>query len=173
MINLPAQKIKLIFLRSTKFEFMKNFSFQIILPGESSSYFSKIIHLELACFKEQKWSDAGVQSHLQNYPLLISVSDSVVTGYVLFLEGLWDLEILRIGTDPDYRKQGIGANLLQVLINREKPILLEVKANNLAAIHLYEKMNFKQIGNRKKYYPDGMDGLIYYLEAPQSILPLK
>ncbi len=144
-------------------------SFQIVPPGESSSYFSQIIQLEHACFQDQKWSEAGVLSHFQYHPLLISISDGVVTGYVLFLEGSWDLEILRIGTAPNYRKQGIGVKLIQVLIDKKKPILLEVKANNKIAIHLYEKMRFKQIGNRKNYYPDGMDGLIYYLESPPSI----
>jgi ribosomal protein S18 acetylase RimI-like enzyme len=39
-----------------------------------------------------------------------------------------------------------------------------VKENNAAAIYLYEKMKFHQIGIRKKYYADGTDALIYYLK---------
>lgn len=144
-------------------------SLQIIPPGESSYLLSKIIELEHDCFQDQKWSDTGIKNHLQNHPLMLNISNNVVTGYVLYIDGLWDLEILRIGTDPNYRMQGIGIKLMQALINRNKPILLEVKANNKVAIQLYEKMKFKLIGNRKKYYPDGMDGLIYYLETPHTI----
>jgi ribosomal-protein-alanine N-acetyltransferase len=34
-------------------------------------------------------------------------------------------------------------------------IFLEVRPSNIAAISLYKKMGFKQVGVRKGYYPNG------------------
>jgi ribosomal-protein-alanine N-acetyltransferase len=44
---------------------------------------------------------------------------------------------------------------------------LEVRVSNQAAIVLYERIGFQQVGLRKQYYPDGdgrEDALVYLLE---------
>jgi ribosomal-protein-alanine N-acetyltransferase len=44
---------------------------------------------------------------------------------------------------------------------------LEVRLSNVAAIELYKKMGFKQIGQRKNYYPaaEGKeDAMVYSLD---------
>lgn len=66
-------------------------------------------------------------------------------------------EVLRIGTHPDYQRQGLAANLLQALIKSMPTkqldrILLEVRADNPKAIALYHKMGFEVIHTRKDYY---------------------
>ena len=65
--------------------------------------------------------------------------------------------IMNIVTKVDKRNLGIGSILLENLIILSKKsncdlINLEVNENNLPAIHLYDKFNFKGIGLRKKYY---------------------
>lgn len=42
-------------------------------------------------------------------------------------------------------------------------ITLEVNENNLPAIHLYEKFNFKRLGLRKKYYNNTDNAVIMTL----------
>ena len=42
-------------------------------------------------------------------------------------------------------------------------ITLEVNTNNLTAIHIYKKFNFKETGLRKKYYDNKDDALIMTL----------
>jgi ribosomal protein S18 acetylase RimI-like enzyme len=37
---------------------------------------------------------------------------------------------------------------------------LEVRAINLPAQHLYEKLGYEVVGRRRRYYRDGEDGLI-------------
>ena len=56
-----------------------------------------------------------------------------------------------------YRNQGIGTLLLENLILLAKDLnistlFLEVNEQNKPAIHLYEKLGFKKLGVRKKYY---------------------
>lgn len=59
-----------------------------------------------------------------------------------------------MGVLPQYRDQGIGACLIQVLLKWAvaNPVIEKVKlgvfANNLRAIHLYQKMGFVEEGRR-------------------------
>lgn len=69
-----------------------------------------------------------------------------------------EAEILNIAVDKAFRQQGYGKKLLQhILYTADQyhtmQIFLEVRSSNLAAIKLYEKLGFKQIGLRKNYYP--------------------
>lgn len=63
-------------------------------------------------------------------------------------------EIIDIVVLEKYRNQKIGTKLLQYSINilNECKITLEVRESNKAAIGLYEKLGFKIIGMREKYY---------------------
>ena len=59
--------------------------------------------------------------------------------------------------------------VIQALIEDAKnngitAMTLEVRASNEPAIKLYEKMGFASAGVRPKYYPDGEDAVIMWLE---------
>ena len=45
-----------------------------------------------------------------------------------------------------------------------KDITLEVNINNISAINLYKKYDFKEVGLRKKYYNNCDDALIMTLK---------
>ena len=66
-------------------------------------------------------------------------------------------DILNIGIDSDFKRQGYGTGLLNHLIEELKKkdigeILLEVRAGNKSAIQFYKKQGFKEISVRKNYY---------------------
>ena len=66
-------------------------------------------------------------------------------------------DILNIGIDPDFKRQGYGTGLLNHLIEELKKkdigeILLEVRAGNKSAIQFYKKQGFEEISVRKNYY---------------------
>ena len=44
-------------------------------------------------------------------------------------------------------------------------LTLEVRVSNIGAIKLYENFGFKSAGVRPKYYPDGEDAMILWLEG--------
>lgn len=46
--------------------------------------------------------------------------------------------------------------------------MLEVRVSNGAAIALYDQLGFKQVGRRKKYYPDGEDAILMNKDIPGS-----
>lgn len=82
---------------------------------------------------------------------------SNVIGYCLYQMVFEQAEILRIGTHPDYQRQGIASQIIDKLhkvlqSNQVESLLLEVRADNHAAIALYEKQAFAVIHRRKGYY---------------------
>ena len=65
------------------------------------------------------------------------------------------LEIINVVVDSEYRKQGIASKLVNYVVdyyNDLEYILLEVNEHNEKAINLYNKLDFKVINIRKKYY---------------------
>ena len=66
-------------------------------------------------------------------------------------------DILNIGIDPDFKRQGYGTGLINHLIEELRKrniseILLEVRAANKSAIQFYNKQGFEKISVRKNYY---------------------
>lgn len=103
--------------------------------------------------------------------LVVYQSDKIV-GYCLYQALFEQAEILRIGTDPDYQRQGVASKLFAKLHERLQQLeienlLLEVRADNVAAIALYERQGFSVIHRRKGYYQQShqpaIDALIMQL----------
>ena len=66
----------------------------------------------------------------------------------------FDYEVHTIGVDPAYQGRGIGRRLLDELLNvaAGAVVHLEVRTDNEAALCLYRRAGFAQIGLRKRYY---------------------
>jgi len=69
-----------------------------------------------------------------------------------------EVELITIAVDRKWRKKGVGLMLMRALFNAllmspAKRMLLEVAADNPAALKLYGKLGFARIGERKGYYP--------------------
>jgi [ribosomal protein S18]-alanine N-acetyltransferase len=68
-----------------------------------------------------------------------------------------ELHVNNIASHPDYRKMGIGRDLMENAIDEGRIrgvsfVLLEVRASNEAAQSLYRKLGFNFIGRRRDYY---------------------
>ncbi|MEX2963640.1 ribosomal protein S18-alanine N-acetyltransferase [Microbulbifer sp. TYP-18] len=66
-------------------------------------------------------------------------------------------EILDLAVVPAWRRRGIAQALLHRLLGQLPAevgrVLLEVRASNAPARHLYQALGFAQDGVRKRYYP--------------------
>ncbi|WLG14246.1 ribosomal protein S18-alanine N-acetyltransferase [Psychrobacter cibarius] len=83
--------------------------------------------------------------------------NNTVTGYCLYQVIFEQAEILRIGTHPDYQRQGIASQIFarlntELRTHQVESLLLEVRADNAPAIALYEQQEFALIHKRKGYY---------------------
>lgn len=86
-----------------------------------------------------------------------AIIDNEVLGYCLYQVVFEQAEILRIGTHPGYQRQGIASQIFARLTTElqaksVESLLLEVRADNSAAIALYEQQAFAVIHKRKGYY---------------------
>lgn len=73
-----------------------------------------------------------------------------------------DLHIESFGTNPKYRKQGLGSKLMNEIINFAKArkiikITLDVRSGNKNAINLYKKFGFNSINKKRGETLDKME----------------
>jgi [ribosomal protein S18]-alanine N-acetyltransferase len=135
-----------------------------VISKSNDKTFSPILwNLEKEIFGDSSWTEKNLDEHLSNHNTILYTFNEKIVAYLLYLDGIESNELLRIGVLPDFRRKGFAIKLIQSLINLNKSIYLEVRSDNLYGTTLYEKMGFKMIGKRKKYYNDGMDGLVYLL----------
>jgi len=124
----------------------------------NETHVSEIADLEKICFSDP-WSVRSIASELGN-PLaywLVAEMDDKVVGYVGSQTVLGETDMMNVAVHPDYRRRGIAEKLVLALVEGLKEqgshcLTLEVRASNLPAITLYEKLGFSEIGRRKNYY---------------------
>lgn len=97
------------------------------------------------------------KTHWEITPTIQKESRLIIVGFCLYQQLFETAEILRIATHPLYQRQGIGNQMLIALFDKltqqqAQHILLEVRADNAAAIGLYQQHGFVQIDTRKGYY---------------------
>ena len=90
-----------------------------------------------------------------------------VIGYGVMSLGAGEAHILNVCVRDEFRNLGFGRRLLEHLLERAAAsgvaeAFLEVRPSNLAAIRLYQRLGFEQIGIRRGYYqaPDGREDAI-------------
>lgn len=71
--------------------------------------------------------------------------------------------------DPRCRRSGVATVLLKELLElakerRCKQATLEVAASNAAALALYRRLGFSTLGKRRRYYRNGDDALLQWLD---------
>ncbi len=94
--------------------------------------------------------------HINNLPNLEEIyvykDNDQLLGFLHILN-LDKVEILNIVVNEKYRNSSIASILIDYLLSEiDKPIILEVKESNIAAINLYKKFNFFEISRRERYY---------------------
>jgi ribosomal-protein-alanine N-acetyltransferase len=99
---------------------------------------------------------------------------------VVGFAGIWlmvdEAHVTTFGVHPDWRRQGIGRQLLLNLVELSVAIgarrmTLEVRASNGAAQELYRQFGFEVTGRRPRYYTDdGEDALV--MTTPALVDPV-
>jgi ribosomal-protein-alanine N-acetyltransferase len=86
----------------------------------------------------------------------------VVAGFLLWrpLDDV-ECEVLNLAVAPEFRRQGVGRELLSSLLNlRDRQIFLEVRESNQTARIFYKSMGFKEVSTRPKYYDHPVEAAI-------------
>lgn len=121
---------------------------------------AQIAQLEKLCFSEP-WSERQLLETMEDPKGVLYVAVQDDDGQVLGYAGLHNIVgegyVDNIAVFPQFRGQGIGEALTRALIEYMRCaslefLTLEVRASNLPAISLYEKLGFRQEGRRKNFY---------------------
>lgn len=96
--------------------------------------------------------------------------EKLLMGYIIATDIADESELLRIAVADKFKRQGVGAKLMdsykEDLKKHCDKFFLEVRASNEGAKGLYEKLGYKAINIRKNYYSDPKeDAVIYSLEV--------
>lgn len=82
------------------------------------------------------------------------MDDEKVLGYleIRLVDGV--IDIMNLFVNEENRKQGIATSLMNEMFEKENynRIMLEVNENNNEAIRLYNRLGFKEISLRDRYY---------------------
>ena len=94
-----------------------------------------------------------------NY-IAVAELDGEKVGYANIHIVRGESQLYAIAIDSKFRGQGIGEILLSHMIDKSRELgcnvmTLEVREGNTAAIELYKKMGFTEVGRRKGYYAKG------------------
>ena len=130
----------------------------MIIETMKSSYVTQIAELEKICFSDP-WSEKSIASELNNELAfwLTAVEGEQVAGYIGSQTVMDESDMMNVAVHPDFRRKGIAEALVNALVEALKSkgsrcLTLEVRASNVPAITLYEKLGFSEIGRRKNYY---------------------
>lgn len=116
---------------------------------------------------DEFWTPSVLKSELEskNSKYVVAKLRNEIIGFAGIIISPVNAEITNIVVRKDFRRKGVGSNLLNKLIEMSKEngkdeISLEVNEKNECAIDLYEKNNFEILGRRKKYYKNQDDAII-------------
>ena len=126
-----------------------------------------VMAIEEVVFPDTAWTAAQFWSELaqEDRTYLVAEQEDRVVAYGGVMVRPPTADIQTIAVDADHRRRGIARNLLTRLLvtadgSRCNEVLLEVSADNAAAIALYASEGFEVIARRASYYGPGLDALI-------------
>ena len=126
----------------------------------NGDHLDEIERLERLCFS-RPWNRRMLAEELENQCAAFLVAEAADTGAVLGYAGLLVVAdegyITNVAVFPEYRRCGIAAQILEVYLNFARAndlafLTLEVRPTNEAAIALYQRFGFEEVGRRRNYY---------------------
>ncbi len=129
----------------------------------------QLAQLERELFADDAWSQQTWWAELAGRPrrdYVAEVEGAEVLGYAGLDHGGDVADVMTIAVAPSARGRGLGRRLLDELETRARAgraasVMLEVRADNAAAIGLYDRAGYTVVSTRRRYYqPGDVDALV-------------
>ncbi|HUK60256.1 MAG TPA: ribosomal protein S18-alanine N-acetyltransferase [Stellaceae bacterium] len=122
----------------------------------------QLARVHAQCFPDDAWDTAALESVLamSGAESLLAEEGGAKIGLLLATVLREEAEILTFGVAPRWRRGGVARALLAEFYVRARAlganrVVLEVAADNGAALALYEAEGFRTVGLRHAYYQRG------------------
>lgn len=145
-----------IFKAIDSLDFSGEFSyFNVIEASEEWAW--EIADLEKVCFSAP-WSENVILDAMKHGTLFFAATkNEKLLGYIGISVVVDEGYITNVAVYPEFRKKGVATALLNSVFSLAKQkklsfVSLEVRESNNAAISLYKKMGFENVGIRKNFY---------------------
>ena len=130
-----------------------------IIENFSDHHLEDVIQIERLS-NPTPWKEKTFKSVLSSRTLSFVIIKEKIIGFCIATKVFNECHLQNICVLPDYRKMGVGKNILEILnkrckIHELKKIILEVRESNSGAQAFYTKSGFNKIGLRKDYYQLG------------------
>ena len=132
-----------------------------------------VLKLAQACFGPHAWTRSMFRAELDRAAagsgsFFLTPGEGGLDGLAIGWAEAETSEVLLIAVDPGRRQEGLGRALLGALLEAARmraatESWLEVRADNMAALRLYEGAGYSLSGRRPVYYADGGDALVFSL----------
>ena len=124
--------------------------------------------IERRLFGADAWSRSQVDHELDRLSLdrwyVVAEQREDVVGYCGIFLSPPDADVQTVAVDPGAQGAGLGGRLVDAAVQMAwrqdcTRIFLEVRADNTAALRLYQAAGFTKLGIRRNYYADGTDAV--------------
>ncbi len=145
---------------------------QVLYRPLDAAHVADVAKLEARVMEGAPWTEKTISDELAAAGYLwwaaFSRGEEGSAKLVAYVGGLVAgdvLEVLRVGTDPEWRRRGIARELIAHLASDARDLgaqscMLEVRADNKPAQALYESIGLERVGVRAKYYDNAVDAVI-------------
>lgn len=138
---------------------------------------SLLAGLHAEAFPDDAWPALGFMTLLANpgnEGYLSLDEGGRAAGLVVMRTAAGETEVITLGVRPGLRGRGHGARLLATVLDRAtrrgaEAVFLEVAEDNAAAISLYTKHKFVEVGRRPGYY-NRKDGRVTALVMRRDVV---
>lgn len=122
----------------------------------NESHLDDVAEIENACFSHPwRRKDLEAQLSLDTSHFIVAAVNGRAVGYMGLQIFSGEGYVTNVAVLPEYRRRGIAETLIAAQMKNDmRFISLEVRKSNAAAIALYEKSGFENVGIRPKFYTD-------------------
>lgn len=137
---------------------------QLLIEPATRADLDRLLAIETASFSSP-WTRKMFEAELAGNPFgsLLSArraepgAEREAIGYICFWVVFEELRLMNLAVDGSVRRRRIGTTLVQEALRRGARqgavrAFLEVRASNTAAVGLYQRLGFRNIGTRTRYY---------------------
>ncbi len=135
-----------------------------------------IHEIEVDLFRIDPWSVGQFWNELAGVPdthdLFVAESFDALVGYAGLATAGDTSDVQVIAVAREAHGSGIGRRLLDLLLDKarergSRTVMLDARAENAAAISLYESAGFVVIHRRVNYYAPGVDAVVMRLKLTE------